>query len=231
MTCAPKESSVSSLNTLRKSSSLPDISMLCTNPMNDGSFLVKDIHPCEYLVESGHGESSDNEQLLRTALKGKELKNLSLKELKSELDMRGLTKAGNKAALSERLKSAILNEDSRPSSTNKSVAKDIEAIKTNDDQPEARNCPCYHRLSPLIEDLKSGIRDIKQEMSCLDDRPIDATGLKSSIKRFKEENDYLRPNKREARFLKTRCFNYFERSVPTKPREHFGYYTIICKFA
>lgn len=191
LTCAPKESSFSSSNTLRKSSSLPDISMLCTNPTNDGSFLVKDTHPCEYLVESGNGGTSNNEQLLRTALKGKELKNLSLKELKSELDMRGLTKAGNKAALSERLKSAILNEDSRPSPTNKSVAKDIEAVKTNDDQPEVRNCPCYHRLSPLIEDLKSEIRDIKQKMSCSDDRPTEA-GLESSIKRFKEENDYLR---------------------------------------
>jgi len=88
--------------------------------------------------------------------------------------MRGLTKAGNKAALSERLKSAILNEDSRPSPTNKSVAKDIEAVKTNDDQPEVRNCPCYHRLSPLIEDLKSEIRDIKQKMSCSDDCPTEA---------------------------------------------------------
>ena len=109
--------------------------MLCTNPTNDGSFLVKDTHPCEYLVESGNGGTSNSEQLLRTALKGKELKNLSLKELKSELDMRGLTKAGNKAALSERLKSAILNEDSRPSATNKSVAKDIEAVKTNVTNP------------------------------------------------------------------------------------------------
>ena len=92
--------------------------------------------------------------------------------------------------MSERLKSAILNEDSRPSSTNKSVAKDIEAVRTNDDQPVARNCPCY-RLSPLMEDLRSEIRDIKQKMSCSDDRPTEV-GLESLIKRFKEENDYLR---------------------------------------
>ena len=197
LTCAPKEGPVSSSNTLRRSSSWPDISMLCADPTNNGGFLVKDggtssndqLLRTAFLVKDGGTNSND--QLLRTALKGKELKNLSLKELKSELDMRGLTKAGNKAALSERLKSAILNKDSRPSSTNKSVANDIEAVRTNDDQPVARNCPCSHHLSPLMEDLRSEIRDIKQKMSCSHDRPTEV-GLESSIKRFKEENDYLR---------------------------------------
>ena len=50
-----------------------------------------------------------------------------------------VSKARKKATLVESLKSAILSEDACPNSTSSSVAKGVEALKTSDDQPKARN--------------------------------------------------------------------------------------------
>jgi len=174
---------------LQTSASIPDISTFSRNLPTGGHILALNNNPSEFCKESDRGSSAGNvtselEQRLRAVLKGRELRKISQKELKSELEKRGLTKTGNKATLAKRLKSAILEEDPRPNSTRHSVANGVEAVEISDEQPETTDCPCYDRLSLLIADLKSEIFKIKRRQDS--DRPIEVTGSESSSRRLKD---------------------------------------------
>ena len=185
---APGINPILSTRMLRRTVSLPNImdfsEMQRLHGKLDGDLIQ--FHRNDNQTKSSADLASDclarSNQPDLSAPNGRDLDSLTLKDLKEELEKRGLNKKGKKAELVHRLRSDIQKSRQKPPA----------AIETTDPPPgkpkctTAEQCPCF----PLISNLSSEIAEIRK-IQMAEDKQTTQDSM-NEIKRLEEQNESLR---------------------------------------